>query len=249
MTASAGGTQTLLDLRTSVRQESDTEGDPHVSDTEINGYINTAYLELYALLVSSFGDDYFTVSATFPGDGVTSVYPLPDGALYSAAPAFYKGVMLEANLAGSNPYSWVSLKRFNLREKNRFNPLNQIIMPGYQWPRYRLLGDGVMFWPIPVASINFRLWYAPKLAPLASDASVAKDFSGWLEYVVVDAAMKCVAKQERDVSLLMARKSALLARVEKEAANRDIGEAAEVTMTETEGLGGPFTGGPFGPWA
>jgi hypothetical protein len=246
MTVGAGGTQTLLDLRTTVRQESDTENDPHVSDTEINGYINTAYLELYALLVSSFGDDYYTTFATFPGDGVSEIYPLPNGALYSAAPAFYKGVMAEANLAGTNPYSWVSLKRFNMREKNRFNPLNQIVMPGYQWPRYRLVGDGIMFWPIPVASITFKLWYAPKLSPLTADGSIANDFSGWLEYVVVDAAMKCVAKQERDVSLLAARKAALLARVEKEAANRDIGEPAEVTMTETEAFGGPFTGGPFG---
>ena len=49
--------------------------------------------------------------------------------------------------------------------------------------------------------------------------------SGWEEYIIVDSAMKCLQKEESDVSVLFAQKNALIQRIEAAAENRDAGEA------------------------
>lgn len=53
--------------------------------------------------------------------------------------------------------------------------------------------------------------------------------NGWEEYIVVDAAMKCLQKEESDVSVLMAEKSALKQRIEAMASNRDAGKPERIT--------------------
>lgn len=50
--------------------------------------------------------------------------------------------------------------------------------------------------------------------------------SGWEEYIIVDASIKCKDKEESDVTVLVARKAGLMKRVEGVAANRDPGTAA-----------------------
>lgn len=241
----AGGSTTLSAVQTLVRQESDTENDPHVSDSEILAYINASYLEFYDMLVTSFGEDYFTAKATIPVDGTSQEYSLPDGTLYSAAPAFYKGLLVEGSTNPSNGSAWITLKKFNLSEKNRYNLANQALVTGYFWPKYRLHGSKLLLQPVPAAGLTLRLWYAPKLTPLANANDVLEDWGGWLEYVVVDAAIKVLQKQERDVSVLAGRKNALKARIEHAAANRDVGEPNTVSETTPDGFG-PFGFGPFG---
>ena len=44
--------------------------------------------------------------------------------------------------------------------------------------------------------------------------------SGWEDYVIIDAALKCAAKQEQDCSVFMAQKQALMQRIEWASANR-----------------------------
>lgn len=48
-------------------------------------------------------------------------------------------------------------------------------------------------------------------------------FSGWEEYIVVDAAIKIMGKEESDVTVLGGRKAALVGRIQGIAANRDEG--------------------------
>lgn len=55
------------------------------------------------------------------------------------------------------------------------------------------------------------------------------DFNGWSEYVVIDAAIKCLIKEESDVTVLLAEKAAIKKRIEDMAANRDSGEPECVT--------------------
>jgi hypothetical protein len=244
MAMGAGGKTTLAELRATVLQEADCENDPNIGTAEILSYINGSYLEFYDLLVTTFGEDYYTAQATITTDGTNQLFALPDGTLYAAAPAFYKGMLVEGNTGAGNN-GWVTLKKFNLGEKNRFNLYNQAAVSGYFWPRYRLHGSKIMLQPLPAAGLLLRLWYAPKLTPLAADADPMEDWGGWLEYVVIDAALKCVAKQERDVSVLAGRKTAMKARIELAAQNRDLGEPNTVTETTPEGFG-PFGFGPYG---
>jgi len=59
----------------------------------------------------------------------------------------------------------------------------------------------------------------------------------WMEYVVVDAAIKCLIKEESDPSALMAQKVALVQRLESAAENRDAG-SPQIVADSTRSNGG-----------
>lgn len=74
----------------------------------------------------------------------------------------------------------------------------------------------------------------------------AQSYSGWLEYVIVDAAIKALVKEESDPSALMAQEQALLKRLEAMASNRDAGEPS--TVADAYAVGGLWTGGLATPY-
>lgn len=238
-----GGPMALSSMIALVRQESDTENDQHVTDAEITTYINKSRFRLYAKLVTSFGDDYYNAKAQITTDGVNTEFNLPDGTLYSGAPPVFKLGLLEAigggNVSPNNP---VTLHKFNMREKNRYQrPLSALASPNF-FPRARIVGSKLIFTPLPAGGLVCQLWYAPMLAPLVNLTDVAEDWNGWLELVIIDAALKIIGKQERDPSLLAARKAEILVEINQEVANRDMGEPNTVSMTEGDDFG------PFGGW-
>lgn len=251
MTLAAGGRQALSDLRTMVRSETDTENDPNITDAELTSFINMSRLGMYNYLIKSFGDDYYTASAQLTTDGVLQAFPLPDGTLYSAAPAFYKGALVEAISGGSITANFpVTLQPFNFREKNRYQQSMSVSALPSLLPRYRIMGAtgatnpttvGTIFFNIlPASGLVVRLWYAPKLTPLSDAADIADDFGGYLEHVVVDASIKVAQKQERAELLqtLGARKAELKQEIIEAVANRNIGDPN--TVVETDGDSGPF---------
>lgn len=242
-----GGSSSLSSLRTRVRSEADIEGDPNITDTELNTWINQSRYRLYDMLIAAYGDDYYTAKATIQLDGVNTEFNLPDGTLYSAAPAFYKGQIVEAISGGlASPDAPITLRRFNLREKNRYLRPYPITVSPAALPLYRIMGSNpgnLVFTPKPQA-MNVRIWYAPKLSPLVNDGDVADDFSGWLEFVVIDCAIKALGKQERDASLLIGRRNEMKLEIEKMASNRDIGEPNTVSTTNDGGW--PYGGGGAG---
>lgn len=70
---------------------------------------------------------------------------------------------------------------------------------------------------------------------------VADGISGWLEYVVTDAAIKMMQKEESDTSVLQFQKAALIKRIESAAENRDAGSPA--TIADVQWTNGTW---PFG---
>lgn len=246
-----GGPRSLSSLRTLIRQEADLVNSQFVTDAELNTYINQSRYRLYDKLIISFGDDYFVSTATITTDGVNTSFALPDGTLYSAAPVFYKGGLVEVvSGSGVQPNQPVTLRRYNLRDKNRFN-MPMVTVGSPFWPRYRFLDGNIVFDRLPVSGLGVKLWYAPKLSPLVSDSDVADDWSGWLELVVVDCCIKCRLKEESDISGFAARKAELVAEIDEAKGNRDLGEPN--TVAETESIGpfgapGPFNGNYGGGW-
>lgn len=75
----------------------------------------------------------------------------------------------------------------------------------------------------------------------AEDNSVADGVSGWMEYVVTDAAIKMLQKEESDTSVLQFQKQALIKRIEAAAENRDAGSPA--TIADVQWTNGTW---PFG---
>lgn len=70
--------------------------------------------------------------------------------------------------------------------------------------------------------------------------------SGWEEYIIIDAAIKCKDKEESDVVVLAGRKADMKKRIEGIAANRDPGTAAKTADVSGDvwntGWGGGYNG-------
>lgn len=224
---------TLAQLRTAVRQRADMVGSTFVSDAELTSYINQSYFELYDLMVQKYGDNYFvSTPVTLTTDGTSTLYDLPNGTNYTAAPALYK--LLGVDLAlGNSPDSYVTIKPFNFSDRNRFSVPNFQSFYGVTNLRYRLNGSQLWLTPTPAANQSIRVWYIPQLTELSADTDKTVDLvSGWSEYIIADAAIKCLQKEESDVSALFAQKQALIARIEAAAENRDAGMAGRVADTQ-----------------
>ena len=107
-----------------------------------------------------------------------------------------------------------------------------------------------MFIPSPTANQYVRVWYIPKLVQLLKDTDIMTGVSGWTEYVICDAAIKAMQKEESDVSVLMSQKMALMKRIEESAMNRDVGQPDTVSDTRSrtnsfDGMGYPGGWGGF----
>jgi len=92
------------------------------------------------------------------------------------------------------------------------------------------LGTGLVAFAGAAASATWQLLQAghdPQTATATS--GVFDGISGWDEYVVVDAAIKCLAKEETDASVLLGAKAALIQRIESAACNRDAGSPATIS--------------------
>ncbi len=256
------GEASLGQLRLNAQQRADRVGSNFVSLTEWNSYINQSLFELYDLLITAYGEEYYAAApAIFNTNGTSQQYPLPDGvtSFYDAQgatfvpPPFYKllGVDLGANSnnASSNN-GWVTIAKFNFIDRNQyFYPNTNSTLYGVFNCRYRLFGNYLSFIPAPSAGQPIRVWYIPRMVQLLQDTDVtSQGVSGWWEYVLVDAAIKALQKEESDVSILMAQKKALKERIEGASVNRDAGQPDTISDTRSiKGYNGGFgNAGGFG---
>lgn len=203
---------TLEELRDAAKQRADLVGSSFITDAEWNSYLNLSLYELYDLLIAAQPIGYYATSHTFTTT-TASAYALPAD--------FYELQGVDCASGGST----VTLKPFQFAERNKYNGYAGTLATG-DLLRYTVLGSNIRFSPAPQAGQTITLWYAPKLTPLGSDSASFDGISGWLEYVVLDAAIKAKEKQQQDVSVLMAQKAAMRARIDKMATNRDVGEPA-----------------------
>lgn len=198
-----------------------------VTDAELTGYVNNSYFELYDLLVQKYGDNYY-VASPFP---ITTT-----SAQQYALPSDFLKLLGVDIRDGSD---WVTMRSFTFGERNKYTKALTAPRYGATHLRYRINGDNLWLMPQPDAGLSLQVWYVPRMTELSLDADVAKGVSGWLEYVIVDAAIKCLQKEESDVSVLLAQKQALIQRIESAAGSRDAGappRVVDVYATDTEDM-------------
>lgn len=211
---------TLAQLRTEVRRRADIETSQFIKDAELNSYLNSSIAELYDLLVQKFGNDYFFNSYSFSLVPGTESYNLPAD--------FFKLLAVDIQLANGE---YNTIKRFELNERNKYNSTILRGVYGSSWLRYRVAGSKLYFAPIPQSSETIRIYYIPLPTTLASDSDVFNGYNGWEEYVIVDAAIKCLNKEESDASAWVRAKQNLVVRIEEAAGNRDAGFSPRITDT------------------
>lgn len=222
----------------------------YLTTDEWNFNLNQSANELYDILITKFGDQYFlALPVQFNANG-TAVYSLPDGSNYSNAPALYKLAGVDVGVDPSNQ-QWFTLPRFNWIDRNRYATLQ---LSGTVQSIYGLAycpwGNNLYFIPNPQAANVFQLWYVPVLTQMLLDTDMMPfSISGWSEYVIVDAAMKAMQKEEsmEKWASLAQSKAALLERIETTAANRDVGQSNTISNTRAR-CGDPNFGsfGGFG---
>jgi len=180
------------------KQESDNVNSSFVATAEWTNYITQSYLELYGLVAQAYGNDYFVASPF----NITT-----DGTnfLYDLPDDFFKLLGVDLQVQASS--IWVTLKPFAFNDRNRFGLVNS---------------------PIPMAGQTLRMWYVPTPPTFDSGDDLPFNLEMWSEYIVIDAAMKALAKEESDVSVLMARKQAIINRINSEAENRDVGNPSRI---------------------
>lgn len=219
---------------------------------EWNININKSMFELFDILVTKYGDDFFLASPyTFLTTGEKN-YALPDGSSTFAVdgitpPAVYKMIGVDCGVAVGNN-AWVTLPRYNWIDRNRFiYPQLQANALGVFNLSYRQMGNQLYFIPNPSAGQYIQIWYVPIMTQLLRDIDMLSfSISGWDEYVVVDAAIKALIKEEsfEQATALKMDKAALLERIETTAANRDVGQPN--TVSDTRANTGFYDGGGFG---
>lgn len=209
---------TLLQLRTSARQESDQVNSTFCTDAEINGYIRTAYQSLYGRIVQAFGNDYFVQTPaagyTFTTDGINQLFALPTS---SSNQLVFKVLGVEVLVSGTTQY--VSLTPFAFAERNDYWAMNT---------------------QIPQAGQTVRILYVPFPTLPTVDADTIDGVNGWEDSIIIDVAMKMMAKEESDISVLLVRRRAMDERLSSEIENRNAtergGRIVDVTRRNNGGM-------------
>jgi hypothetical protein len=205
---------TLETIRLQAKQRADMENSNFLSTLEWNQNLTNSYKELVDMLVSAYGSNYEVAEPhTFVTDGATKFFPLPE--------TFYKLLGVDIMSGGRG----ISLKPFNFAERNQVHPKM----------RYRLNGSKLWLNPMPQSGLTVTLWFVPQPQDLVEDSDTFDGISGWEEYVIVDAAIKALVKEESDITTLAAIKGALIRRIEAMSQNRDAGSPA--TVSDNSGSG------------
>lgn len=224
-------TITLASLREQVRQRADMQYSEFIGDDELDLYINNSYFELFDVLVSRF-EDYFLYVDPLTGQPPTFVLAGNEDT-YDIPTNFYKLRGIDLLLDG-NQDSWAVLAKWNFLERSALQNNYVINAWARPQPKYRVLGDKIWILPRPQAAGTYRLWYIPKCVALSTNADpdlqvdMIPYMEQWSDYVVVDAAIKCLAKEESDPTVYMMQKDQLLKRIEALASSRDAGQPERI---------------------
>jgi hypothetical protein len=219
----------LKTLRTRVRRACDIESaTARFPDAELNDYINESNAELYDLIRSNFGPDYYRKTYSFQTFGNAASYPLPSD--------FLDLISVDVPLGGNLV---LTARPYMENERNLFKffpfgawTLNQPIF-------YRLTGavdatgntpQTISFIPTPTGAYNIIVNYVSVPPILVNDTDTFDGIAGWEQYTVADAAIKCALKDEAFdlIAALTQVKGAVGARIEKMASEHDAGQADRV---------------------
>lgn len=253
------GNDSLLAIRTQAKQRADRVNSNFLTTEEWNNNINQSYFELYDLMKNCYEDWFFAKAFQFITNGTANQYNLPDGSSTyldvdgGTAKPFYNLLGVDCGLGPNSNNAWVTLHKYDFIARNRYvYPNITGIFLGVFNMQYRLMGSKLTFIPTPSANQYIQVWYVPRMTRLLRDIDIADGVSGWTEYIIVDAAIKALQKEESDVSALWAQKQALIKRIEETAINRDIGQPDTISNTRSYGsrngggYGGPGFDGGFG---
>jgi hypothetical protein len=230
---------TLSELRTAARQKADmparSDGDGFVSDTELNGYINTAGAELWDMLVTQY-EDQFTLTTSISSPSPLDMTQWPT--LLSLPPTGYGNYYLHKLrcIEWFDGSTYRELQRVERAEWSKYrgapsddDPTAFTMVGGWLWLMPTDINyPGLQGTGNSGSERTFRVTWIPTYRMLTADAAEMFGGSGgfqlpnrWEEYIVVRAAIEMLRKEESDISALSQERERLEARIRTAATNRD----------------------------
>lgn len=212
-------------MTTQVRRRADMENTAFVTDEEIQQYIQDSYGELYDLIIESNPTFYQATSGTITTVEGTDTYTVPETVETDAN--MYKVVGVDVQFNGV----WRSIRPFRSYQLNvlndqtswadRYSVFYQMVGPKRQVGAAISDADQrqIRFIPSPPSGQSARVHYIPYPDNLAAGSIDFQSFTGWDEYIICDAAAKCLEKEESHEAAdrLLARKMAAAARIRYQA--------------------------------
>ena len=214
---------TLAELKKRVRERTDKLDSEFITEDELTYYINAALASLHDILVQSYGEDYYVKDVEWTASNGVQRYNLSDIVTDND---FYKLRGLDAQLNGSE---FFTLQQFNFNERNRFQNFGIWDYLGITNVRFRLVGDEIFLTPPPDQNTLMRLWYIPKSTTLTLDTDSINDINFYTDFVIVDAGIRVLDKEESDVSVLAAQRQILEQRITEAAKNRNASDPESVS--------------------
>jgi hypothetical protein len=176
------------------------------------GFVSDSYAELYDMLADAAPGRFETTQA------LASV-----GVATFALPADHRSTIgVDYQDSGG---IWRELEAIDERDRNRYQVVGGTSLAALA---YRIVGTNLTLYPTPSSGQTYRHLYVPIPAKIAALSDTVDGISGWEEYVVVDAIIKCVMSEEGDAGMWMARREHLKQRIEELRTARVITQARTV---------------------
>ena len=235
--------RTLEELRAITRRYADMVGSEFRSDSDVNEAVNTAWGELYDMLVSLY-DDFFEAETDIlvvSGDGT---YPLEDVDGPKVGKIRGASVMLsseEGDEQPIDPFQW-SERALVTGQRAR---ISRAVGPTFQ---YCVRGAKLILRPLPSGNETLRLFYIPQCPTLVAppvDPDVLGDDEidtlpfvvqpSWEDFIPQRAAAELLMEEESPTAALRLKLAdAVKQRIEADAAPRDADAPHEAVRRRSE---------------
>ncbi len=239
------GQTTVGNLVLEVQQRTDRINADNITTQEWISMISQSYKWLYNLILQKFGNDYFIAPpVTYLTTGLldpvyqAQVFPLPAD--------FYKLMRCEVALNPGDPNSWITLKQFEAIQANLYNYPNIYTFYGITNLRYRLWGNYLQIVPIASQGQTLRIWYSPRPNQLINLTDTVDGISAFEELMIVDVAIKALAKTEEDPQIFILQKTEMLQEINEAAENRNVGEPQTVSDSRLRNFSWTEDGSQYG---
>lgn len=205
---------TVADIKAKAIAWADMENSDFISPGDWILFIDSAYKELYDLLVSKFEDWFTDEPVPFTVAAGTNTHTLGSD--------FFKVRAIDRDMGGGN---FKEVSTFNFSDRNQ----------GAAEVRYRLVKNKLVFKPDTLAPGDYQIWQVPVATSLTDVTDTVDGVNGWEDFIAVGAAIMALTKEESDITALSRRKQELMFRINSMAQNRDMSltdSIADVTSTD-----------------
>ena len=205
---------TLAKLTTRCKERTENEGASYIDDPEWQGYINSAFAELYELLVES-GLRYYEKVQTIDA---ALLVANGDGGAYAALPIDYLGTVGVDYQVATNERR--QLAELMAQERNFFGGVS-----AQEARAYSLVGNNLVLYPTPPTTHTYQHIYVPQptdYTDLATNTPVDVVVPAGEDYIVWGACIMAWAKEESDTAVAERGLARARERIMEAAQNRSI---------------------------